>query len=380
MLGRQAVVALVGPWHAGKTTLACELAEEMGGLYLDLEQASEREKLAEPAQFLSQFEDRLVILDEIYNIPELFSHLRSIIDQGRSKGKLTGRFLILSSVSIDLLMQPMELLAGHIACIDMQPLDLSEVGMGGKALKRLWVRGGIPKSYSAKSGRASFKRRKKYIRAYMEQAIQPLDLRIPTEKLEQLLTMLAYGQGELLNASRLASDLSLSSPTVTKYINLLDNLLLVRHLRLYRANVSKRLVKSPKVYVRDSGLVHALLDIENRNQLTKHPVVRASWEGFVVENLLSVTSGRSRASFYRTAGGAEVDLVLEFPHISETWVVDISRAKFAKPTKGFYRACEDIQPNRSFLVHGGKKHDLVSEGVEAIGLAKMMKLLLNESG
>ena len=217
--------------------------------------------------------------------------------------------------------------------------------------------------------------RKDYIRTYLERDIPQFGPRIPAQTLERLWTMLAHDQGGLLNASRLASALSLSAPTVSRYIDLLADLLLVRRLPPYRANVGKRLVKSPKVFVRDSGLVHALLNIEDYNQLAGHPVAGASWEGFVMENLLSVVNGRSLASFYRTAAGAEVDLVLEFPGISETWVIEIKRALSAKPTRGFYQAREDIKPQRSFVVYAGEQRYPISEGVEAISLAEMMTLL-----
>ena len=373
----RAAVALIGPRQVGKTTLACELADEMDALYLDLEQTSEREKLAEPALFLNQFEDRLVILDEIHRTPELFSTLRGIIDQGRRKGKRTGRFLILGAASAPLLKQSGESLAGRIAYADMQPLDLGELGGNGEASNRLWVRGGLPDSYLANSDRDSFMLRKDYIRTYLERDIPQFGPRIPAETLERLWTMLAYDQGGLLNVSRLASALSLSAPTVNRYIDLLVDLLLVRRLPPYRANLGKRLVKSPKVFVRDSGLVHALLNIEDYNQLAGHPVAGVSWEGFVMENLLTVTNGRSLASFYRTAAGAEVDLILEFPGLAETWAIEIKQSLSAKLTKGFYQAREDLQPHRSFVVHAGEERYPLAEDIEAISLADMMTMLLD---
>ena len=374
-LNRQPAVALIGPRQVGKTTLALELAAEWDSLYLDLEDSNDREKLSEPALFLDQYEDKLVILDEIHRTPELFQALRGVIDRGRRKGKRTGRFLILGSASIDLLRQSGESLAGRIEYVDMQPLDITETGTAANAMNRLWIRGGFPDSYLAKSDRDSFRLRKNFIRAYLERDIAQFGPRIPAETLERLWKMLSHGQGSLLNASSLASALSLSAPTVTKYIDLLVDLLLVRRLRPFHANVGKRLVKSPKVYVRDSGLVHALLDIQNHNQLLGHPVAGTSWEGFVIENLLSVVADRSLASFYRTSAGAEVDLVLEFPGISEIWVIEIKRALSARPKKGFYQACNDIQPHKCFVVYAGDDRYPVSEGVEAIGVVEMSELL-----
>lgn len=374
-LNRQPGVVLVGPRQVGKTTLALDLAAERDSLYLDLEDSNDREKLSEPALFLAQYEDKLVILDEIHRTPELFQALRGTIDKGRHKGKRTGRFLILGSASIDLLRQSGESLAGRIEYVDMQPLDITETGTAADAMNRLWIRGGFPDSYLAKSDRDSFRLRKSFIRTYLERDIAQFGPRIPAETLERLWKMLSHGQGSLLNASNLASALSLSAPTVTKYIDLLVDLLLVRRLRPFHAKVGKRLVKSPKVYVRDSGLVHALLDIQNHNQLLGHPVAGTSWEGFVLENLLSVVADRSLASFYRTSAGAEADLVLEFPGISEIWVIEIKRALSAKPKKGFYQACNDIQPHKSFVVYAGDDRYPVSEGVEAIGVTEMSELL-----
>ena len=378
-LGRQAAVALIGPRQVGKTTLALELATERDALYLDLEDSSDREKLSDPVLFLENYEDRLVILDEVHRVPELFQPLRGIIDKGRRRGKGTGRFLILGSASIDLLRQSGESLAGRIAYIDMHPFDITEVGTARNTLNRLWIRGGFPDSYLAKSAKNSLKLRKDFIRTYLERDVPQFGPRIPAETLERLWKMLSHGQGGLLNASKLAAALSLSAPTVTRYTDLLVDLLLVRRLRPFHANVRKRLVKSPKVYVRDSGLLHALLDIEDFNQLSGHPVVGASWEGFVIENLLSVIDNMALTSFYRTSAGAEVDLVLEFPGMSEIWAIEIKRSLSAKPKKGFYNACEDIQPHKSFVVYAGDERYPISVGVEAIGLPEMSQMLIQGS-
>ena len=378
-LDRQAAVALIGPRQVGKTTLAYELVEERDAIYLDLEDSDDRQKLSEPSLFLRQYEDKLVVLDEIHRTPNLFQILRGIIDEGRRKGKRTGRFLILGSASIDLLRQSGESLAGRIEYVDMQPLDITETGTMRNATCRLWVRGGFPDSYLAVSDRDSLKLRKDFIRTYLERDVPQFGPRIPAETLERLWKMLAHGQGTLLNTSKLADALSLSAPTVTKYIDLLVDLLLVRRLRPFHTNLRKRLVKSPKIYVRDSGLVHALLNIGDFNQLSGHPVVGASWEGFVIENLLSAIQDRPLASFYRTATGAEVDLVLEFPGIAEIWVIDIKRALSAKLRRGFYHACEDIQPHKSFIVYAGNERYPVSESVEAISLTEMSETLLKTS-
>ena len=375
-LDRQAAVALIGPRQVGKTTLAQEMGREREALYLDLEDSDDREKLANAKLFLKQYEDRLVVLDEIHRVPELFQTLRGIIDEGRRARKGTGRFLMLGSASIDLLRQSGESLAGRIEYVDMQPLDVTEVGDKTGALNRLWIQGGFPDSFLAKSAADSLKLRKSFIRTYLERDVPQFGPRIPAETLERLWTMLAHSQGTLLNASRLASGLSLSAPTVTKYIDLLVDLLLVRRLRPLHANAGKRLVKSPKLYVRDSGLLHALLGIGDYNALAGHPVVGASWEGFVIESLLAAAPDRTIASYYRTAAGAEVDLVLEFPGLTEKWAIEIKRGLSAKPQRGFFHAIEDIEPDKTFIVFAGDGQYPVAEGIEAISLPDMAQRLL----
>ena len=374
-MGRQAAVALIGPRQVGKTTLALGLAEESGALYLDLETRADRAKLADPALFLRSYEDRLVILDEVYRIPDLFFELRGLIDRGRRRGRRTGCFLILGSASIDLLRQSGESLAGRIEYVELNPLNVLEAGGDDDSLNSLWVRGGFPDSFLARNDIDSLIFRRDFIRTYLERDVPQFGRRIPAETLEHLWTMLAHDQGTLLNASRLASSLSVSAPTVTGYIDLLVDLLLVRRLQPFYANVRKRLVKSPKVYVRDSGVVHALLGIADHNSLAGHPVVGASWEGFVIENLLSAASPGTKASFYRTSAGAEVDLVLELPGSRGPWAVEVKRGLGAALGKGFRNALEDIKPERSFVVTAGSDRYPVAKDVEAIGLREMASFL-----
>ena len=287
-LARQAAVALIGPRQVGKTTLALTVAEQTGALYLDLELPQERAKLADPALFLSAYEDRLLILDEIHRVPELFQTLRGLIDQGRRRGRRTGRFLVLGSASMDLLRQSGESLAGRIEYVDLAPLNCLEAAPDPAAVNRLWLRGGFPDSLLAASDADSLVWRQNFIRTYLERDVPQFGPRIPAATLGRLWTMLAHNQGTLLNAARLAAGLGVSSPTVATYIDLLVDLLLVRRLLPFCANTGKRLVKSPKVYVRDSGLVQALLGIPDHNALAGHPVVGASWEGLIqsLKNLL----------------------------------------------------------------------------------------------
>ena len=371
-LSRQASVALIGPRQVGKTTLALEIGQQQHALYLDLEAIEDRDKLSNPVPFLSAYEDRLVILDEIHRVPDLFLALRGLIDQGRRRGKRTGRFLLLGSASLDLMRQSGESLAGRISYIDMTPLNALEVP--SDALEALWVRGGFPDSFLSADDAHSLDWRKDLLRTYLERDVPMFGSRIPAETLRRFWTMLAHNQGALHNASRLAMGLEVSSQTISRYTDLLVDLLLVRRLQPYHANSGKRLVKSPKVYIRDSGLLHALLNIADRNSLLGHPVVGNSWEGFVIENLINAAPAFTVPGFYRTAGGAEIDLLLELPG-GERWAIEVKRSRAAKPARGFYEACEDLKPARRFVVHGGVERFPVSGDVEAIGVREMAGVL-----
>jgi predicted AAA+ superfamily ATPase len=374
-LARQAAVALIGPRQAGKTTLALEFAGTRPSLYLDLELREDRDKLSDPALFLRRHEDKLVILDEIHRAPALFETLRGLIDEGRRRGHRTGRFLILGSAAIDLLRQSGESLAGRIEYVELGPLNALETDGAEGEGDRLWLRGGFPDSYLADGDADSFALRRSFIRTYLERDVPQFGPRIPAEALERLWTMLAHQQGGLLNASRLATSLSVSAPTVTSYIGLLVDLFLVRRLMPYHANVGKRLVKSPKTYLRDSGLLHSLLGLRDLDELAGHPVVGRSWEGFVIESLLAVAPEPTRPSFYATAAGAEIDLVLEFGGNDGLWAVEVKRGLSAKPTKGFYHSLEDLGPRKAFVVHAGADRYPLSEGVEAISLPELSRML-----
>lgn len=378
-LERQAAVALIGPRQVGKTTLALEIARSRKAVYLDLENPDDRRKLESPNLYLDRLEDDLVILDEIHRMPELFQTLRGSIDRGRRRDKRAGRFLILGSASIDLLRQSGESLAGRIAYVELAPLTVNEVGLERAVGERLWLRGGFPDSFTAESDAASFDLRKDFIRTYLERDVPMFGPRIPAETLERLWTMLAHGQATLLNASILARSLAISAQTVTRYIDLLVDLLLVRRLQPYHANVGKRLVKAPKTYVRDSGLLHALLGVRRFDDLLGNPVVGASWEGFVLENILSALPWRAQTFFYRTAAGAELDLVIEMPG-GALWAVEIKRGLAPKLDKGFHNACADIKPARAFVIYAGEERYPISQTAEAISLPEFIRMLRDEAG
>ena len=375
-LQRQAAVALIGPRQVGKTTLAYEIGLTRPSVYLDLESAADRNKLSDPELFLQQHQDKLVILDEIHRIPELFTSLRGLIDQGRRQGRRIGRFLVLGSASFELLRQSSETLAGRIEYVAMGTLNLLEVASYPDALNTLWLQGGLPDSFLAANPLDSLMFRRNFIRTYLERDVPQFGFRIAAQTIERLWTMLAHQQGALLNVAQLAASLGVSSPSANHYLDLLVDLLLVRRLPPYFINVGKRLVKSPRVYIRDSGLVHALLGIGDFDTLLGHPVIGASWEGFVIENLLAVAPPHTSASFYRTAAGAEMDVVLELGGRHGLWAIEIKRSLAPIPSKGFYHAQADLNPQKTFVVYAGQERYPLNENVEVIGLIALMQELM----
>lgn len=373
LLDTTPAVALLGPRQVGKTTLAQAIGEQRPSIYLDLESDADRFKLTEPELYLAEHEDRLVILDEVHRLPELFQNLRGLIDRGRRKGLRSGRFLLLGSASIDLMKQSGESLAGRIAYLEMRPIDGLEVPP--EDVGRLWVRGGFPDSFLAANDRISQRWRQDFIRTYLERDIPMLGPRIPAETLRRFWTMLAHHQSGLLNAAEFARALGVDGKTVAAYLDLLVDLLLVRRLEPWHANVGKRLVKSPRVYVRDSGLAHTLLGLATQEEVLGHPVAGASWEGFVIETLIAAAPPTTQANFYRTSAGAEIDLVLTLPG-GRLWAVEIKRSLTPKVERGFHHACEDLKPERRFVVYPGDETYSLKEDILAIPVHGLGKLLL----
>ena len=374
-------VALLGPRQVGKTTLARAFAETeetrerrpvRKGLYLDLENPVDREKLADARGYLATKRDRLVVLDEIHRAPHLFQTLRGIIDERIRGGEPAGQFLLLGSASMDLLRQSGESLAGRIAYLELGPLDIRE--LAERDQMRLWIRGGFPRSVLAPTDADSAVWRESFIRTYLERDIPALGPRVPADTLRRFWTMLAHSQGGLWNAAALARSLVVDGKTVARYVDLLVDLLLVRRLPPFHANVRKRLAKSPRVYVRDSGIVHTLLRLDDAEGVLGHPVAGASWEGFVIETLIRAAPNRARASFYRTASGVEIDLILELPG-ARVWAIEIKRGLAPAVDKGFRVALDDVKPDRAFLVHGGDDRYPKGGGVEAIGLRALAEEL-----
>jgi predicted AAA+ superfamily ATPase len=368
-------VAILGPRQVGKTTLAHAIAGKSDALYLDLEHPADLARLTVPADYLSRHADKLVILDEIHRVPELFPVLRSLIDEGRRAGKPSGRFLLLGSASIDLLRQSSESLAGRLVTVELAGLTLGEVGSGN--IEQLWLRGGFPDSLTATDDAQSSRWREAFLRSYLERDIPQLGPRIAAETLRRFWTMLAHEHGGLLNAAQLARSLAVSGKTLASYVDLFVDLFLIRRLEPWHANTTKRLVKSPRIYLRDSGLLHQLLGIRNMEELLGYSRMGASWEGFVLENIIAHLPEGSRASFYRTAAGAEIDLVLELPGRRKPWAVEIKRGGNPKLERGFHHAREDVDPERCFVVCGTRESYLLGDGIEALGLPDMIGVLHN---
>jgi predicted AAA+ superfamily ATPase len=365
-------VALLGPRQVGKTTLALAVARQQPHVYLDLESERDRHKLSQAELYLQSHLDKLVILDEVHRAPGLFPLLRGLIDQARRDGHAEGRYLLLGSASLDVLKQSGETLAGRIAYLELSALNVLE--MGASQQDALWLRGGFPSSVQASSDERSLRWRENFIRTYLERDIPQFGPRIAAETLRRFWTMLAHHQGGLLNVAQLARNLGVDVKTASGYIDLLCDLLLVRRLQPWHANIGKRLVKSPKVYVRDSGLLHALLGIETTEQLLSHMVVGASWEGCCIENLLSCAPRGVTAYFYRTSGGAEIDLLLAWPG-GALWAVEFKRSLSPKLERGFHSACEDLQPTRKWVVYPGQEAYPLAADVQAISLSGLCEVL-----
>ncbi len=372
LLSHNPAVVLLGPRQAGKTTLALETAETRPSVYLDLEDEADRAKLSDPARYFADHERELVILDEVHRLPGLFQTLRGVIDHGRRQGRQSGQFLLLGSAAMDLLRQSGESLAGRISYLELGPFDALEVSPD--QLDRLWVRGGFPRSFLADNDDLSMEWRRDFIRTYLERDIPQFGSRIPAETLRRFWTMLAHNQSQMFNAASLARGLGVDGKTVAGYLDLLVDLLLVRRLPAWHRNVGKRLVKSPKVYVRDSGVVHGLLGIPDKETLLGHPVVGKTWESFATETLIAAAPDGTEAHFYRTATGNEIDLVLTLPG-GKLWAIEIKRRSAPTLEAGFHAACADLKPNQRFVVYSGTERFPLDADTVAIGLTELGRAL-----
>ena len=332
--------------------------------------------MTEPELYLQDHLNELVILDEIHRTPGLFPTLRGLIDQARRSGRRNRLYLLLGSASLDMLKQSSETLAGRASYLELHPFDILEVinTKENGVLDRLWLKGGFPESYLAGDDGVSLRWRQDFIRTYLERDIPQFGPRIAAETLRRFWVMLAHRQGGLLNSAQLARNLGIDTRTASSYVDLLTDLLLLRRLPAWHANVGKRLVKSPKVFIRDSGILHALLVVRDKETLFSHPVVGASWEGFVIENLLTAAPEGVQGYFYRTSGGAEIDLLLHFPN-DRLWAVEIKRSLTPRPKRGFHSACADLNPERRFVIYPGRESFPVGSDIEALSLKALCRQL-----
>ena len=369
-LAFQPAVVLLGPRQVGKTTLARTLAAEFpGALLLDLEQESDRARLFNPQLFFSQYRDRLVILDEVQVMPELFSALRPEIDAVRKPG----RFLLLGSASGKLLNQSSESLAGRVSYLELAPLLLAEIGTEADSWKKLWLRGGFPGSFTASSDRVSALWRADFLKTFLTRDIPQAGVSIPAETLRNFWRMCAHLDGQLFNASQIGQALGgMSHATIGRYLDLFVDTMMLRRLEPFSANLGKRLVKSPKIYVRDSGLLHALLNIQGFDDLLGHPVVGHSWEGFVIEQISGAMPAFSDINFYRTAAGAELDAVVTTGDRRIGYEIKFSQSP--KPGKGFWNACEDIGVERAYVVAPVSDPYPLAENVQVIPPGMLFRL------
>lgn len=363
-------VVLLGPRQVGKTTLAQSIAAKRPSIYLDLEDPGDLLRLEDPRFYFEQNRDKLIVIDEIQRKPDLFNVLRGQIDRNRRAGHSYGQFLLLGSASRVLLNQSAESLAGRVSYQELRPLNVFETGKG--SIHDLWIRGGFPESMLNEEFSHSWRR--DFIRTYLERDIPALGSRIPAETLRRFWTMLAHNQGQFFNATQIGGNLNASGQTAVRYLDLMVDLMLVRRLNPWYVNVAKRLVKRPKTYIRDSGILHALLNIQSLDELLGHPVVGGSWEGFVIENILSVAPPEVDAAFYRTAAGAEIDLVLSFG--DNRWAVEIKRTTAPKLTRGFYAACEDVKPARKWVVYTGNERYRLRDNINMVPLPDLMEALV----
>ncbi len=375
-IAQNPAVVIVGARQVGKTTLAKKIAQDIKSVYLDLENRRDLLRLSDPLSYFNDNNDSLIILDEIQRIPELFLTLRGVIDNNRWEGRRTKQFLLLGSASMQLLRQSSESLAGRISYIELGGLNVLEIEQNRTELNSRWLRGGFPESYLAESDERSMVWLQDLVETYLERDIPNWTFQIPATRLLRLWTMLAHLQGEPVNYSKLASNLEIDSKTVARYVDILTDLLLVRRLTPWHENVKKRLVKSPRYYVRDSGVLHYLLGINDFNTLLSHPILGKSWEGFVIENIHSVLPRLAKTYYYRAATGAEVDLLIKFG-FDNIWAIEIKFGVAPKIGKTFRQTCDALGANRKFIVYGGEEEFSIGDGITMISLSGLMKKIKN---
>ena len=370
------VVGIIGSRQTGKTTLAKLIQKQHpDSVYLDLELPSDQNRLHEPELYLNRYREALVIIDEIQRLPSLFPLIRALVDQNRAPG----RFLILGSASPDMIRKSSESLAGRVAYHELPPFQLNEVGNRKDQATALWLRGGYPDSFLARDMDSSLNWREAFIRTYLERDVPQLGIRVPAGQLRNFWTMIAHHHAQMWNASQIANSLGVSAPTVGHYLSILEDTFLVRQLRPFHANLKKRLVKAPKVFIRDSGLLHSLLGIGSMDDLQGRPLVGHSWEGFVIEQIIAQLPPRWGAYFFRTAAGAEIDLILSHSG-KKPIAVEIKFSAAPEVSKGFRNACLDLQCRKEYIVYPGNEVYPLSKTTTALPLLQIQRIVSNLAG
>lgn len=377
------VVALLGPRQVGKTTLSLLMADKMRKptTYLDLESDSDFIKLSDAEAFLNRFDNQLVIIDEVQRKPDLFRILRGIVDRRKRTGERTGQFLLLGSASRDLLQQTSQTLAGRIRYLELTPFAVSEIlDEEDKEfdVEKLWLRGGFPDSYLAPTSEESWNWRMDFISTYMERDLPLMGVGILPAQLKRFWQMLAHYNGNQVNLSEMGRSLELSHTTIKNHLDVLTDFYMVRKLQPWSGNVKKRLVKSPKIFIRDSGILHALMNVHDMNSLLAHPKMGSSWEGFVIENILNLIDSRWTYSYYRTSTQVEIDLVLHTPD-SEIWAIEIKRKSAPKLGRSFFEACKDMKATHKWLIYAGNERYPLQNDVEVIGLTGFLEEVRRKS-
>ena len=376
------VVVILGPRQVGKTTLALDLAKtalDKPIHYLDLELNSDLAKLDDAESYLKRFESQLLVIDEVQRKPELFPVIRALVDLRKRNGERAGHFLLLGSASRDLLQQSSESLAGRIRYLELNPFSANELNLNdplGFNLEKLWFRGGFPDSYLADSEIQSQNWRRDFISTYVEKDIPLFGPQVPATRMKRFWSMLAHYHGQQAVMTEIAKSLEVSHTTARNYLDILQDFFMVRQLHPWSGNTKKRLVKTPKVYIRDTGLLHSLLNVSSFDQLLGHPAVGASWEGFVMENILNQLPTDWSASYYRSSNQAEIDLVLEFG-TNEVWGIEIKKSSAPTIRSGFHRACEDIGVTKKYVVYSGADRFPMRGDIEAVGLIEFLGMISN---
>ena len=378
-LNAMPVVALLGPRQVGKTTLALEFAKSIRKktAYLDLELDTDQAKLSDPEAYLRRFPNTLLIIDEVQRQPEIFRLLRGLVDARKREGEKTGQFLLLGSASRDLIQHSSETLAGRVRFLELSPLSVLEMSQAdplGFNFEKLWFRGGFPESYLAHTDDESWDWRSDFISSYVERDIPLMGPQVSAVTMRRLWSMLAHHHAQQVNLSQLGNSLGVNYKTVKNYMDTLTDFYMVRQIQPWAGNSRKRLVKAPKIYLRDTGLMHRLLNIADFEALLGHPSIGASWEGFIVENIINNLSDKWRYSYYRTSAQAEIDLVLEGPR-REVWAIEIKRSVAPHVRKGFHLASQDIHATKRFVIYPGSERFPLGREIEALNIIQFLKVL-----